>query len=188
MKTRRKTMTRFKITLIGLCLLIIMAQQVFGYQFKKTLKELVTSAPLIIEGKVIKVEPRYVKFRDNEKFIMTFVTLSVFSVIKGEYSNSSLIVSMRGGEIGEHAMFGDFSFQFNVDEDILLFLNPIDNEMWEIFGISGKLSIQLHNNERVCNCSRLKSDDKHHYGPATFLKYDDIIAQIRKELSKNGGN
>jgi hypothetical protein len=182
------TMNPFKIALIGLCLLTIMAQQVFGYQFKKTLKELATTAPLIIEGKVIKLDPRYVKFRDNEKFIKTFITLSVTSVLKGEYKNSSLTISMRGGEIGEHAMIGDFSFKFNVDEEVILFLNPIEDEMWEIFGISGKLSIQLKDNAKECDCSMLKSDERQQYGPKTFVKYNDIINRINEYLSKNGGD
>jgi len=180
-------MKPFKIAVMGLCLLTMVIQQVFGYQFKKTLEELVTSAPLIVEAKVIKVDPRYVKFRDNDKFIKTFITLSVTSVFKGEYKNSSLTVAMRGGEIGEHAMIGDFTFKFNVDDEVLLFLSPIENEMWEIFGISGKLSIQLKDNEKECGCSLLKSDEKQQYGPGTFVKYDDIINRIKEYLSKNGG-
>ena len=188
MITRRTTMNPFRIALMGFFLLSMMVQQAFGYQFKKTLKELVTSTPLIIEGKVIKVDPQYVQFRDNRNFIKTFITVSVTSILKGEFKKSSLTISMLGGEIGDHAMISNFTFKFSVNEEVLLFLNPTEGEMWEIFGISGKLSIQLKENEKECDCSMLKADEKQQYGPKTFVKYDDIINRINEYSSKNGGH
>ncbi|MCG2716630.1 MAG: hypothetical protein L6422_10225, partial [Candidatus Marinimicrobia bacterium] len=154
---------------------------------KKTLKELVKSAPLIVFGKVLEVNPQVEEYLGQDDFIITYVKLSVQTILKGNDSEQILTIKIPGGQIGDRVIGGERSFPFTKNEKVLLFLNPIDKNYHEIYSISGKLSIEEKEDGEYLDCSLLKEDEISKYGPNSTFKFESIVSRIESYIAEIGG-
>lgn len=180
-------MKTVRIFLALLIFTLMFAQTVFSWGSRKTLKELVNSAPLIVSGKVLEVKPQVEKYLGQDNFIMTYVKLSVQNFIKGNNAEPILTIKIPGGQIGDRAIGGELSFKFMKDEEALLFLTPMDKNYYEIYGISGKLSVEKKVDGEYLDCSLLKEDEISEYGPDSTFKFENIVSRIEGYLAEKGG-
>lgn len=180
-------MKTLKIFLALLFLTILFTQTVFSWGNRKTLKELVNSAPIIAFGKVLEVSPQVEEYLGQDDFIITYMKLSVQTFFKGKNSEQILTLKIPGGQIDDRVIGGERSFRLTKNEEVLLFLNPIENNYYEIYSISGKLTVQYRDNEKYLDCSLLKEDEISIYGPNSVVKSDNIINKIINYLNDEGG-
>jgi len=180
-------MKKLKIFLALLFITMIFTQVIFSWGNRKTLKELANSAPLIVFGKVMEVSPQLEKYLGQDDFIITYVKLSVQTLLKGKDTEQILTLKIPGGQIGDRVISGEKSFRFIKNEEVLLFLSPTQNNCHEIYSISGKLTVQYSNNEKYLDCSLLKEDEISKYGPNSVIKFDSIISRIKNYLTDEGG-
>ncbi|MBS3943859.1 MAG: hypothetical protein KGZ42_00040 [Melioribacter sp.] len=84
-----------------------------------TIKEMTKEANLIVMGRVELIESRW--SRDG-KMIMTYVTVSINNVIKGDQELKNLVVEVPGGTIGDVTATAMGEARFHQNEEVLLFL------------------------------------------------------------------
>ncbi|MFA3784179.1 hypothetical protein ABRY23_14055 [Melioribacteraceae bacterium 4301-Me] len=179
-------MKTFKIILAVIFFIVFNAQMNFAWG-KKTLKELVASAPIIVIGKVQDVNPKFEEYLGQKDFIFTYITLNIGTKLKGNLSQQTIIIKVPGGQIGDRVISGERSFRFTKNEEALLFLERTDKNYYEIYSISGKLPIVKNNNNKLIDCSLLKDDEVAKYNYGSSEKAEDIIGRINIYLSEKGG-
>lgn len=169
-------------------IIITLADSALAWDIKHTLKGLVENSPLIITGRVKGISSRFEteKFRD---VIYTYVTIEPESVLKGESVRPNLTVKILGGKVGNTGGWSENWIPFEVDEEVLLFLNPKDqkNNIWEIKSISGKLSVANINGIKHFNCSLLRADEVSQYDNNPYFEKKVIIERINDYLNENKG-
>lgn len=178
----------FKFFLVPIFLFsIIFTNTSFSWGNKKNLKELVSAAPLIVFGNVLEVKSQLEEYMGQDDFIFTYMKLSVKTFYKGANSEQMLTVKIPGGQIGDKVIGGERSFRFTKNEEVLLFLTPIENNYFEIYSISGKLSIKENEDGKYFDCSLLKEDEISKYGYNSILKFESIVSRIGSYLTEKGG-
>ena len=180
-------MKTLKIFLALLFLFLLSTQDGYSWERKKTLKELTNSAPLIVYGKVLEVIPKYEEYVGQKDFIITYVKFSVQTFFKGTGSEQILTIKVTGGQIGDKVIGGERSFPFTKNEEALLFLSPTENNFYEVYSISGKLTSVDKNEGKYLDCSLLKDDDVSKYEPDSLIKSEKIISRINGYLDLKGG-
>lgn len=179
-------MKTIKIFLAVVFFILFNAQMNFAWG-KKTLKELVASAPIIVIGKVQDVDPKFEEYLGQKDFIFTYVTLRVETQLKGTNQEQIITIKIPGGQIGDRVIVGERSFRFTKDEEVLLFLKQTDKNYYEVYSISGKLPIVMNNNDRLIECVLLKDDDLAKYNYGSTEKAENIINRITSYISEKGG-
>ena len=159
----------------------------FTWDGKKTLKELTNLAPHIVIGKVLDVICQSERYLEQDDFIFTYVKLSVQTFLKGNNSAQIITIKIPGGQIGDRVISGERSFRFSKDEKALFFLNPINQNYYEIYSISGKLSVAKNVDDEYFDCSLLKEDEISEYGHGSQIKTKNIINRIKSYIAEKGG-
>jgi len=167
--------------------ILIFSQTVFSWSNRKTLKELVNSAPLIVFGTVLEINPQIENYLGHDDFIITYVKFFVHTFFKGSNSIQILCIKIPGGHIGDRTITGERSFNLKNNEEALLFLNPIDDNYYGIYSISGKLSVEKKEDGNYVDCSLLQEDEISKYGPRSTFKFVDIQNRINGYLEKREG-
>ncbi len=154
-----------------------------------SLEELVQSSSLIVEGRV---RSKYVTMEFDEMtdrdIIMTFISVNVAEVIAGEYALDSLCVRMRGGVIGERAMYSSGLYPFELGEDALLFLESIDEKsgLFRLKFVKGsKLSLVHEGKVSYYDTSQLRDTERNSFEQRTVRK--DILQCISDVINGEGG-
>lgn len=151
---------------------------------KKTLQELANQAPVIILGTVQSIESQYEEYLGKENFIFTYATIFIESSIKG--SRSGIVkVKIPGGEKDGRATYGKLTFKFQKNEEVLLFLDPIDNENYQIHGVSGKLTTIRENGIKYFDTTIIKNGGVSRNGDRSKARHQEIINQIINYLKQN---
>ncbi len=178
----------FKFFLVAVLLFsIIFTENGFSWENKKKLKELVNAVPLIVLGNVLEVKSQIEEYLGQDDFIFTYMKLSVQTFYKGDNSEQILTVKIPGGQIGDRVIGGERYFKFTKNEKVLLFLTPIENSYFEIYSISGKLSIKENEDGKYFDCSLLKEDEISKYGYNSTFKFESIVSRIGSYLTEKGG-
>jgi hypothetical protein len=169
--------------------LLVMSSNSIGLAWGggKTLKKLVNVAPYIIVCNVLDVTCQSEKYLEQDNFIFTFVKLSVQTSLKGDNVAQTLTLKIPGGQIGDRVIGGERSHRFLKDERALLFLYPIDENYFGIYGISGKLSIIRSMDDEYCDCSLLQEDEISKYGYGSQIKLEYIVNRIKSYMAEKGG-
>ncbi len=97
------------------------------------------------------------------------------------------MIKVPGGQIGDRVIAGERSFRFSKDEEALLFLTPVDQNYYEIYSISGKLSVVEKEDGKYVDTSMLKEDEVSKYGYGSNVKVENIISRINGYLAEKGG-
>lgn len=182
-------MKRIIFILVIIWTIILQADIVSAWFVNCTLKELAETSPLIITGQVIKVSTNIEAVRDHQ-VVFTYVTIETDMVLQGEKPGSTLSIKMLGGRVGEKGTWSELWQQFKPDEEVLVFLHPKDkaNNIWEIKGISSKLSIVNLNGTKRYDCSMLRADEVSQYDSNPYFEKNVIIDRISGYIqAKNGG-
>ena len=180
-------MKPFKLFLALFLLMLVIHQNSYSWEHRKTLQELSSSAPLIVLGEVLEVTPKVEAYLGQEDFIMTYVRFAVKRVLKGSPKKDVLTLKIPGGQIGDRIIGGAHNFRFDTGEEALLFLSPIEKDYYEIFSISGRLALVNKGNGEYLDCSLLAEDNVSKYGPATTIRKTKIISRINTYLVMEGG-
>lgn len=178
----------FKFFLVTVLLFsIIFTENGFSWENKKKLEELVNAAPLIVLGNVLEVKSQIEEYLGQDDFIFTYMKLSVQTFYKGDNAEQIITIKIPGGQIGDRVIGGERNFKFAKNEKVLLFLTPIENSYFEIYSISGKLSIKENEDGEYFDCSLLKEDEISKYGYNSTLKFEKIVSRIESYLTEKGG-
>lgn len=97
-----------------------------------SLDELVVEARAIAAGRVVATEARWV---DGRRSIETFVTLDVAEYLKGNLGET-VVFRVAGGELGAYRTMIAGAPQFEVGDEVLLFLNAIGPSIPHVVGFS----------------------------------------------------
>lgn len=129
--------------ILTLLLIVLFIPQLAQSQVKSaTMKELTTSADMIIIGKVQEMNSEW---NDQKTRIYTKVTLSVDECMKGDPAVQSIELRQPGGEIGEIGEFYSHTAKFAEEEEVLLFVKKDkQNNLRVCRGINGKFPIKLN--------------------------------------------
>jgi len=179
-------MKTFNIFLVILFLAMTSNLMGFTWGGEKTLKELANLAPHIVVGKVLDVTCQTGKYLEQDDFIFTYVKLSVQTSLKGDTLAQILTLKIPGGQIGDRVIGGERSFRFSKGEKVLLFLRPTDKNYYEIYSISGKLSVAKSVDDEYFDCSLLKEDEISKYGYGSKIKTENIINRIKEYIAEKG--
>jgi len=172
-------MKRLKILLYLTITLLITINLASAYEVKHTLKNLVSTSPLVIIGQVSDISSK-IENTGKKELVYTYVEVTIDEIVKGSFDGKSITIKMTGGKVDELVVWTSELKPFSQDEEVLLFLHPEDQtaNIWIIPSISGKLSISGESGDKLVETSMLKSDIISTYGPNTFSEYDDIISRI----------
>lgn len=111
----------FCILLAGL-LLLLLPNLSRTLMISLDMETLILKAENIIIGKVVGKECRW----DKEKTtIYTYTTVSVEEDFIGDTTGKEVVIKYPGGEVGEIGLVVEDTPQFNVDEEVLLFLENL---------------------------------------------------------------
>ena len=103
---------------------------------KMDLQQLVTLSDSIVQGRVESVETRY-----EEKTIFTYVSIVVDDPLKGERRRTVLLRHM-GGTIGAKTVWIAGMPQFNVAEQVIVFLRNKQDGTFDVIGLDqGKYDV-----------------------------------------------
>jgi hypothetical protein len=83
-------------------------------------EDLIIGARAIVRGKVISINSGS---DDNQMDIYTYVALEVEEVLKGEITTRNIVIKEPGGEVGSRGQMIYGAAVFNVNEDVLLYLD-----------------------------------------------------------------
>ncbi len=180
-------MKTLRIILALLFFFVTFTQTVYSWGNRKTLKELVSSAPMIVFGKVLEVNAQEEKYLGQDDFIVTYVKFSVQTFFKGKNTEQILTLKIPGGQIGDRVIGGERSFSFVKNEETFLFLSPAENNCYEIYSISGKLTSKNNDEGKYLDCSLLKEDEVSKYGLNSTSKLESIAGRIESYLAYEGG-
>lgn len=178
-----------KILLIfTLSLLFLICSTLTGYSQGglKNLQELTSESPIIITGQVLESKAAYGKYLGREDFIFTYVTIAVQRVIKGLKSDEKLTIKVHGGRIGDRVIGGERSFQFLENEEVLLFLSPIDENYHEIYSVSGMFTFITKDEGLYFDTTMLREDAVSNYGYRSAIKTEHLLGRINDLLKNNG--
>lgn len=178
----------FKFFLVAILLFsMLFTETGVSWENKKTLEELVNDAPLIVFGNVLEVKSQTEEYMGQNDFIFTYVKLSVQTFYKGNNSENILTIKIPGGQIEDRVIGGVRSFRFVKNEKVLLFLNHVEKNYFEIHSISGKLSMVENEEGKYLDCSLLKDDEISKYGYNSTLKFENIVSRIGSYIARKGG-
>ena len=169
-----------KIFFMALFLLLYYYESNYAWGNKKTLKELVDLAPVIVIGKVTNVESKFGENYGRKDFIFTYVTFEIETALKGTTKGQTIIIKIPGGQIGNVAIGGESGDRFKKDDEALLFLREKDKIYYSICSSSGNLSIITKNDEKLIDCSLLKNNN------SMVEKAENIVCIINSFLLKEG--
>lgn len=112
-----------------------------------SLREKARIAPVVVHGVVQRVE---VSWRDPGTFIQTIVTLKVTEALKGGHEPGDVLRIYRGGgRIGDVHQTAPGLSQYEVGEEVVLFLEPLGAEYVGIgIGIA-KYAVQSTRGEKI---------------------------------------
>jgi hypothetical protein len=170
-------------------ILVLQGNNVFAWHVKNTLKGLTETSPLIITGKVNQVSAN-IETLNTQKIIFTYVIIEPDLVLKGEKPGSALTIKMLGGLSGERGTWSESFQEFNPNEEVLVFLHPLDkqNNIWEMKSISSKLAVTNLDGKQKYDCSMLYADEVSNYDTNVFFEKSVIIDRIYDYiLAKKGG-
>jgi hypothetical protein len=91
-----------------------------------TVPDLVHSANLVVRGTVIRSECRWADF-DFGRIIVTDFTLRVTTLFKGTTDDSTVVVEVFGGIVGDVGLAVDNVPKFSIGDDAIVFLSPADD-------------------------------------------------------------
>lgn len=99
-----------------------------------TVEEALKGSELVIEGQVIKSETRV---SEATEMIQTFVTIEVLEVIKGSYSEKTIVLPFLGGQYGDRVMeVGEMEYP-NIGEQGIYFIETLQRaQAHSLFGWS----------------------------------------------------
>ena len=95
-------------------------------------RELVTTAPVIVRGRVVDVHPAWV---DGRRAVETFVTVQAAEYLKGNLG-SEVVIRVPGGQLGRYRTVFVGAPTFADGDDVLLFLKSSGSPYPFIVGLS----------------------------------------------------
>jgi len=112
----------------------------FAQQEAVDLKELTTSADVIITGKVTN---QTASWNEDKSRIYTLATVQVDEYIKGNNTGNTVTIKYLGGEVGDVGELYSHMPRFEDNEEVLVFLNRNGNSTnYKVSsGESGKISL-----------------------------------------------
>ncbi|HID94697.1 MAG TPA: hypothetical protein EYP53_01385 [Candidatus Latescibacteria bacterium] len=131
----------YRVPLLVLCLAsLLSANTAYGKRSMLSLEELVTGSSDIIIGEVKDITAR----SDEETGgVYTFVDIEIRDVIKGNSPTEAMVVKVPGGEVDGVKVWAEDQTTFDPGEDVLLFLNPMDDGYYTVYGLrQGKFTIE----------------------------------------------
>ncbi len=123
-------MSRSKLFSAALSLLALTLQLSATTIVHKSFDELVKESDGIVSGRVAAVESQY----SPSKEIYTFVTLDRVEVLAGSYQSSTLTIRLKGGQVGNNISQIVGSPEFNVDDQVVLFIEGNGRYMVPLVG------------------------------------------------------
>ncbi len=150
------------LTMLALFLFVVLGtmQMVSAVAIQQTLKQLVDNSSDIVRGSVMEKESFW---NEDKNYIFTRVTLQVEETLKGSQTVPSKVsVIIPGGEVGETGLGVEHAARFEVGEEVVVFLSPLDNSdfmvaAWE----QGKYTVENGwIREKNVSYSQFKNDIK----------------------------
>lgn len=150
-----------------------------------TIKEMANGANLIVMGRIKSIESRW---SIDGKVIITYVTVSINVVIKGDRELKNLVVEVPGGTVGDVTATTMGEARFHQDEEVLLFLvknKLIPSATYFVVALcQGKFRINPNdsNNRNLLerNLEGITLVDKRGSYIPQYL--DEILVEIRKYI------
>lgn len=184
-------MKRFLSSLFIVSVVLLMQiSPIFGFSAKYKLSEMSDLSPVIVTAKTIATKAKVEMDKDELDVVYTYVNVEVLSCIKGSIEpSSSVTIKMLGGRCGSKGTWSELYTAFNVGEENLLFLHPIQdkNNMYEIKSISSKLPILEQNTKSKIDCSMLRYDDFYLKGTNSKCDKNVVLDKIKYYVTKQKG-
>ena len=125
--------------IILICSIIIISCLKASPLQQTDLTTLTNDASLILSGKVTDIQ---YSWDDNHRFIYTYVTVLSDRTIKGTLQNNTVTIKHLGGVVGDTRLKLSIGPEFDVGEDVILFLEPnADSTFNLVGGVCGKFVI-----------------------------------------------
>ena len=161
------------------------------FRIRQTLRGLVNGSPLITTATVSQISSKIEKNPYGGDAVYTYVVVNIKTILKGNVNNPSLTVKMLGGRVNGKGSWSEEWIPFKINEEVLLFLHPINNEnnIWEMKTPSAKLPIIKNNGTRYFDCSELYPDELSKNNSFPLLDEKLIIDMVKDYISSFiGGN
>lgn len=112
----------------------------FALTIPQTTEQLVGNSSDVIRGKVVSQKSQW---DNSHSIIYTAVSIEVKEVVSGSLAKSSIVsVIVPGGQVGDTGMKVEHGPEFEVSEDVVLFLSTNDG----VYGVTswemGKFTVQ----------------------------------------------
>ncbi len=134
-----------KKTFLSLALSAFIFAFVFGLKpanatvmLKQSVADLTGNADNIVVGKVIKIKSEWNLKRTK---IFTYTTIEVTTEVKGVNETKTVVIREIGGEVDGRRLFVAGSAQYSEGEEVVLFLNKLENSYRTVGMTQGKYNV-----------------------------------------------
>lgn len=154
--------------------------------------ELIVNSRLIVSGRVVSVSSAW---DDSASMVWTYVEVETDQVLKGEISETTLVLKQLGGTVGQSGVRVCGQPEFGVGERVLLYLNSgIDGSLHSAHALMGKFSV-IQNAagqefvERGVAANDVEFLERHSVGDVTNIAplnsyVDNIRRTLRRESTR----
>lgn len=158
---------------------------------KYSVSDLVSKSDNIIMGKVTKKKSEW---NLNKTQIYTYVTIEITKEIKGVSGVNAITIKELGGEVGDMGMKVQGGPEYQENEDVVVFLNKIDDKYQTVGMLQGKYNIiqdKVTGTKKIINQADYKGvmlmkSDGTQAGTDTSnaMELDKFLEMINLSLSK----